>query len=377
VMDARNEWTKKIRSEVLEVLTGAVRRGGYSGGVMPYLQRLSAVSVQGYVLHRLNQMVADGADLSLLVDAQDVPALFSACVAGLAAGDHAAARSCSTLQRDMVYTLGELARAGLVARGLWSEKAEGLLQTLFAHMMVALRPNETAPMADSLASARPDGRKDGDGRGRAAKENGEQEEGGVKGVCGWLHGLLQAAAPAVSCDTAAPALAHSSMVRVLVEVAAHGERQGGKAGDDVAAGSLHLLGCAIKLCQGTQHELIHLILNDGQLVSQLKRLAERGCPPALLLMSQLLEHPSEGEAVRLSIPERQFWVRVEQACGEQEGSVGGGARDVSGKDLGIRAILPSLKWCDNPPPTVREGLGRLPIDVACSTQQPIRDARAP
>jgi hypothetical protein len=30
-------------------------------------------------------------------------------------------------------------------------------------------------------------------------------------------------------------------------------------------------------------------------------------------MAQLLAHPTEGEAVRLTIPERQFWARIEQA----------------------------------------------------------------
>ena len=330
VEDERNEWNGGIREEVVDVLTRAVRRGGYNEDVMPYLKRLADESVRGYILHRLNRMVSDGADLSLHVDTQDAPGLFIACVEGLAK-DGAAPR-CSNLQREMVYTIGEMARAGIIARGLWADKAQNLVQALFSYMVESLP--ETEAMASSKTSST---ELDGDARERRGA-------GSVKGSCSWLQRLLQAAAPAVSCDTCAPGLAHSSVVRVLVEAAVVGERQADQVGEDLTAGALHVLGCAISICQGTKHELIHLILNDGHIVSQLKELAERGSQPALLLMSQLLEHPTEGEAVRLSIPERQFWVRVEDAS-QRDGGGGIVGMHGPGIDLGFRAILPSLKWC--------------------------------
>jgi hypothetical protein len=118
VCDARLEWSSEIRLQVVDALTRAVRAGGYKEGTLPYLKRLVEVSVEGYVLHRLNKMVEEGADMSALVHAEDAGALFSACVCGVLACKESTWR-CSALQREMVCTLAALARAGTrVAREL-------------------------------------------------------------------------------------------------------------------------------------------------------------------------------------------------------------------------------------------------------------------
>ena len=49
--DIRHEWTSEIREQVIKALTRAVQRRGYREGQMAYLQRLSAVSVEGFILH--------------------------------------------------------------------------------------------------------------------------------------------------------------------------------------------------------------------------------------------------------------------------------------------------------------------------------------
>ena len=98
---------------------------------MPYLKRLGEVSVEGYVLHRLNKMVEEGADMSALVHAEDAGALFSACVGGVLACKESTWR-CSALQREMVCTVAALARAGtrvareLVCKGCESCTGAGL-----------------------------------------------------------------------------------------------------------------------------------------------------------------------------------------------------------------------------------------------------------
>jgi hypothetical protein len=118
VCDARLEWSAEIRSQVVDALTRAVRAGGYKEGTMPYLKRLVEVSVEGYVLHRLNKMVEEGADMSALVHAEEAQALFAACVGGVLACKESTWR-CSALQREMVCTVAALARAGTrVAREL-------------------------------------------------------------------------------------------------------------------------------------------------------------------------------------------------------------------------------------------------------------------
>jgi len=250
VCDARHEWTADLRGKVVEALTRAVRRGGYKDGQMEYLQRLSQVSCEGYILHRLNKLASEGRDLSLEVEGVDAARLFSACVGGVVRakeGNWVA----SGLQRDMPYhmvcTIAELARAGVITRHLWSQNAEALVQSLLSLMIECLRQNE------SLRG----GRGGGDSGAVSGGAEGQWGEGGLRV---WLHMLLRAAAPAVSCDAAAHLLAHPSMVRVLVEAAVEGAKEGGIMGEEVLAGSLHVLASAMLLSVNTQHGTPLLLL---------------------------------------------------------------------------------------------------------------------
>ena len=43
---------------------------------------------------------------------------------------------------------------------------------------------------------------------------------------------------------------------------------------------------------------VHVILNDGHMLTQLKALVEQEFEAALLFMAQMLAHPTESEAVR-------------------------------------------------------------------------------
>ena len=218
-----------------------MRAGGHRHGRMPYLLRLQDVSIEGYILPRLNAMVANGEALHAHVRGRDEAVrLFGACVAGLA-GAGSAGWVVTELQREMTATLAAFAAAGLIARGTWSQHAAGLVRAALSVMAATLRaqcqPVDAARGAAGAAGA---------------------SEGG--GLCGWLVLLLRVVAPAVSCETGARELTlDASLARVLVEAAVAGGREGGKAGAEVVAGSLHVLACALVVCINTDHELVRVV----------------------------------------------------------------------------------------------------------------------
>jgi hypothetical protein len=213
--DIRHEWTSEIREQVLKALTRAVQRRGYREGQMAYLKRLSAVSVEGFILHRLNRMAAEGAEVWKEVDHGDAARLFTGCVAGVS---HSTSPTCSLslsdscLEGQMICAIAELARAGLISRTLWSENAQTLLQALLSIMKESLKGQTDEACVGGVAT--------GTGVGGSTSTQRTQPDGkwGEKGLCGWLHTLLRAAAPAASLEAAAPLLSKPPFVRVLVQV---------------------------------------------------------------------------------------------------------------------------------------------------------------
>ena len=112
----------------------------------------------------------------------------------------------------MICAIAELARAGLISRTLWSENAQTLLQALLSIMKESLKGQTDEACVGGVAT--------GTGVGGSTSTQRTQPDGkwGEKGLCGWLHTLLRAAAPAASFEAAAPLLSKPPFVRVLVQV---------------------------------------------------------------------------------------------------------------------------------------------------------------
>jgi hypothetical protein len=211
--DIRHEWTSEIREQVIKALTRAVQRRGYREGRMAYLQRLSAVSVEGFILHRLNKMAAEGAEVWREVDPGDAARLFTGCVAGVSRSTTPTCSfslSDSCLEGQMICAIAELARAGLISKTLWSEHAQTLVLALLSIMVESLKGQTDEACVGGGATGR--------GVGGSIQRTHPDGKWGEKGLCGWLHTLLRAAAPAASFEAAAPLLSKPPFVRVLVQV---------------------------------------------------------------------------------------------------------------------------------------------------------------
>ena len=220
--DIRHEWTSEIRQQVIKALTRAVQRRGYREGRMAYLQQLAQVSVEGFILHRLNKMAAEGAEVWQEVAVDDAARLFTACVAGVlrsSNSDFPSGPCCSSLEGQMICAIAELARAGLIPKTLWSEHAESLVQALFTIMIQSHKARD-ALVAGQAAERSADSRQNWQSSS-STMSTAPDETWGEGGFCGWLLTLLRAAAPAASLDVAAPLLSTPLFVRVLVHVRLH------------------------------------------------------------------------------------------------------------------------------------------------------------
>jgi hypothetical protein len=240
VSNVRQEWTSELRAEVILALARSVRCGAYKEGTMPYLERMGQVSVDGFNLQRLNAMVADGEGMDVYVKGEEAPRLFTACVQALVCGGDKGAVGTS-LQREIVCTLGEFARSGLISRAMWAQNAESLMDSLLSLMHVSVQKGSSGHRGNQASEAL------GDGEGKDVSRAEDEE------VCTWLHRLLRVATPAVSCQAAAYLVAKPSLARILVATAMLGSRSSGALGPEVLAGSLHVLGCAFILCIRTEH----------------------------------------------------------------------------------------------------------------------------
>uniref|UniRef100_A0A7S0E769 Uncharacterized protein n=1 Tax=Hanusia phi TaxID=3032 RepID=A0A7S0E769_9CRYP len=275
VKTEESEWGRRDHQEVLKFLKRSRQSFSWEVSRLKYLDLQESRRVGEYLIDNLNMLLKEGKEQSQLI--RDASAFFRLCSEEV---KHRTDNSeeiadwpdgCERL-KQVLEALGWLARGGLVPRSLWDEKAICLVPSLMKVL---------SAMSRSSRPIRPS----------------------------QLRQIMRVLLPAVSCEGVSEFFRIPDNLRSLIWMAMEGSRHEDAAGEEALAASVHILAAVMR----ENSSIVELVLQDSVMLAQLKAMAEQRDPNVLHLMGEMLAHPSMGEAVRLAIPERTFWDRVEEA----------------------------------------------------------------